>query len=1239
MKILRIRAKNLASLREADVDLAVSPLLGAGLFCVTGPTGAGKTTLLDAMCLALYDRTPRLAGASRIQIGDSDPLGDLDPRSLLRRGAPEAEAVVDFLGRDRARWCASWRLWRARRQPSGRLQPQQMELRDAEGRVVSGHRKTDTLAQIADRVGLTFEEFCRSVLLAQGEFAAFLHAPPNERAGLLERLTGTELYAALSTESHRAAKDAAHRVAVALAKIGSPDLLSPEQRLAHQRTASLLSQEAERIGQSARTMRAGRERADTALELSRRLESARRRLSDAEVAWGAASGLREQVALAGLAEAHRLDVSALDDIHASLSAAERSIREARASEVEAEAHADRLTIRTEAAMAAVHDHEARVAELVPTLARAAALDARIQVGEAGLAERDLRLEGARSERAAALRCAEQAEEELSAHTSAVRAARAAVVAEPALSVLAGDWPAWRARIDAWLQLGAACSELNTRVTALGTSVEGADSEVGQAEVNLRDALTLAQGARATVAAAGGRLESLRHAQPPARAREALRDIEVQLETLSRLRPIISACLTLHGEREQATEAIGSAEGAAERSLHSAEAAATAARASGRVLARVRSDLTHARARHTLGHRRPELLRPHEPCPLCGATDHPDAGVPAPDEAEVQRLQAVHDATERECSEQRLRERAHRNAAETHELRAAEARATLNRLDAELVGQKKRWASLLEAADGDGDAEVAARPTRRDVEEALETIEGLASRLMTRRLALEEQRETERLGSETLEAARREQADRDAAVEGYRLALAGNERTAAGLRQHVEEARRELDARLADHSRLTRALEPVSHWAEALRAEEPAAATALAERVSERVALIEGLARMEGRHQSLELELNRARSALEPLSALCAREEADRRRHADELGALTREHTGLLEGEPLALVREQLERTGSRLREALVAAREEGAVLAQRRASLAESIELNEGAAGTWRAALESRQQRLADAGWGELDALRGALERDVSPEDRERVADLRAALDQARAECAAIRSAISTVHDATAATDAAGGPPEEEQVQRAEAAWQSVLERLGAVRGALRGDVERRSERAGELEALGALEREAETLAELASVIGSASGVRFRAFAQSLTLEVLLRYANDNLQRLRPRYQLARVPDYGLALQVIDHDMGSEPRPVASLSGGEAFLVSLALSLALSSIAAKNVEIQSVFIDEGFGTLDDDSLELALTALDELQAAGRQIGLVTHRSELAERIGVCVSVLPVRPGCSVVTTT
>src|SRR5690554_7874281 len=181
MKILALRLENLASLPEPlELDFTASPLSDAGLFAITGPTGAGTSTLLDALCLALYGSTPRLrqAPARDSQIDDTPDsrLTTSDARTLLRCGSSSGYAEVDFLGRDGRRYRARWAVRRAREKAEGRLQAVEQSLADLDdGRLLTAQkREFDRL--LPERLGLTFDQFTRAVLLAQSEFATFLKA-------------------------------------------------------------------------------------------------------------------------------------------------------------------------------------------------------------------------------------------------------------------------------------------------------------------------------------------------------------------------------------------------------------------------------------------------------------------------------------------------------------------------------------------------------------------------------------------------------------------------------------------------------------------------------------------------------------------------------------------------------------------------------------------------------------------------------------------------------------------------------------------------------------------------------------------------------------------------------------------------------------------------------------------------------------------------------------------------------
>lgn len=202
MKILAIRGENLASLEgEFEIDFAQEPLRSAGIFAITGHTGAGKSTLLDALCLALFEKIPRNRNITKgIKIEDvkGNQIGQQDSRTILRRGTSSGYAEVDFISLGGETFRARWSVRRSHNKVDGSLQNATYQVTNLLTEMPLGGTKTELLTQVAVLIGLNFDQFTRAVLLAQGDFATFLKAGPNEKAELLEKLTGTEIYSRIS---------------------------------------------------------------------------------------------------------------------------------------------------------------------------------------------------------------------------------------------------------------------------------------------------------------------------------------------------------------------------------------------------------------------------------------------------------------------------------------------------------------------------------------------------------------------------------------------------------------------------------------------------------------------------------------------------------------------------------------------------------------------------------------------------------------------------------------------------------------------------------------------------------------------------------------------------------------------------------------------------------------------------------------------------------------------------------
>ena len=196
MKLQKLIIHNIASIEDAVIDFEAQPLAGSEVFLITGKTGAGKSTILDAICLALFADTPRLENTQmQGKTKDVDSkLGLDDTRQLMRRNTGEAYVSLTFTGSNGVHYEAQWKVWRSRNKPTGNLQDKSWSLKNIDtGNTID--KDVQIRAEMKAAIGLDFNQFCRTTLLAQGEFTKFLNSKDDEKAAILEKITGVDIYA------------------------------------------------------------------------------------------------------------------------------------------------------------------------------------------------------------------------------------------------------------------------------------------------------------------------------------------------------------------------------------------------------------------------------------------------------------------------------------------------------------------------------------------------------------------------------------------------------------------------------------------------------------------------------------------------------------------------------------------------------------------------------------------------------------------------------------------------------------------------------------------------------------------------------------------------------------------------------------------------------------------------------------------------------------------------------------
>ena len=1227
MQILAIRGNNLASLAgNFEVEFDTGPLADAGIFAITGPTGAGKSTLLDAISLALFDTIPRLESAPRTGQITKDEIGPQDTRAILRHGAGHGFAEVDFLGRDGQPYRSRWTVRRARERADGKLQASTIDLECLQTGRRMGGKKKETLSEILRLVGLNAQQFGRAVVLAQGEFEAFIKADGDERAQLLEKLTGADIYTRLGKLAFEKARDVRNGYDSLEKQIAALNGLSTEARTAlederkaaqathdmevaaytrlldiqtwHHRLADLTKKHDDAV----RTCEAARQACEEAAP--RRVAFQRyKQIMEHFPDWRTLTETEEKVRqseaaflLAGQAEKSAMEVLSLAEQN--LETAQKSQKAAREAQQNAE----------------------------PELEAARKLDIALSHAETVL---------------------NSAKDILSPRQKSQDEARNAL-ANIKQNLIASEVE--RNDLKVWLEIRHSLAGLvpheDELITALKihaqsrNSLESCVTQEQKASIQHDEATAEFQKAGKTRDNLGHLLSEAEAATIKAEAEapdpvetqqlstdiQALEAIERKNIEARRVQKDFNHASTI---LEKTVEDIVRLTDEQARQMHEAQTISTqlpilvaTAQEAKRAEEHLRNTTSDAAALMRAA------LVEGEACPVCGATEH-----------HLHALDALFGTAVEKAQTQRVEAE---TALETVRHRQIELKTRISAVQSQLsflADQKNDHIQTRDASQaGCIQAEAELTDACRKLALEVNSSGDLMNECVRRREALHKKQsalQEKVCAVENIRKAERvARANWDAARQSYDLA---NDRCLEAERT-LREAHRIRAEKDAERHRLETLLDNRLSGIVDWRILQDDATVWLSTTLAEWKVKNEALAQLDENRPGLLIREAEAKKESQNAEKVLVAAQEECAAKQGQYQHYLKQRVALLDGKSVEYVIEELSAALRATEQAVSAAQK---AESEARENCVGAKTRCEGAAILFE---ETRKDlvRLSDTLDTQL-TLKGFNRDDICNAQG-------LGPDHALSEERTLSALDKVFHDACATLK-----PRESDLVHHKATYQKDhdVEDLEGRLGQAKVSVQKAREAVLLLEAkilqdddsllrtaslrnrLEEMRASGHVWEQLSDMIGDAQGKKFRNFAQSVTLDHLLDFANERLADLKPRYTLQRASGGEMLIEVVDNDMGGLVRGLQNLSGGERFLVSLALALGLSEMSTgQGIRIESLFIDEGFGALDSASLGQAIAVLEHLQAQGRRVGVISHVEELKERIPVKIEVTPVSGGRS-----
>ena len=1208
MKLLRLRLKNLNSFkREIELNFDAHPLNDASLLAITGPTGSGKTTILDALCAALYNKTPRLQGTTSRNV-----------KNLLTQGEKEGFSEVIFEAHGK-RYLAEWAVRRGR---TGTLNHTAKLLYEDTGELITDRltararpediREMSVENAVGKILGLDFAAFNRSVMLAQGQFAAFLKAEPEKKREILEATTGMDFYEHLRSVMNDKLKQLESDYQQAEKTLESVPPASAEEIDAAENRLGEIDEELARFNKEKQEIALERTQEEQRVAKHRDLDNAKKALVELSEGKEKITRLEREIESARRAADIHSEAKAFETGKGNLEKVKAAVQIARQSlDVSREAYEESKVLfesadedwqqATEESKEKLEDF--RVAERMED-------EARLQFSEAN--RRQVEINKSKEAILALEQFIESNTHRKNSLDRNIKAAENFLQANP-LPEKADEL---------FAEAKAIASGLNNMEESLGDKSTELDNEKKTQEESKEKLNGLER--------EGQKLEGDKSKASEVHQREteklnsllekgSVEDWEARKNLAQNLSNVAKeyerASKELEASLAKAEENRGElskVERKLDDSIIAIDTTGKELQCADERVKRLEAEEKYAMIVGQVVLLRKEHLREDEPCPVCGSKEHPWADKEEPEAEKLiedvrEKLDGVREergklqAKVNELERQRVTLKASKMNLEGN---LSEIQVEIETLDSRRAESRTQWQYV--------DEEISADIVEAKIEEA-------ERYLKYTRAAIDRQTKAEarlQMLNVRQESNQTQINNTNEILTGIGQRMQKLAEDAGRLKDEIAQAEEGFWRVIPDEFRtesFSAGLAMFQQRISAVRLQTDSL-------VKNRPTLVELKTRLENAEKNLaEEEIRRENFTAQTHQY---------REKGEQLLSQAKEKTGGLQAKDARQKLEgELQRKADQKNKGEKDLQEKNGLLTKAQTRLDEAIERREDALESFRKAEEEYNKALMVAGFASAEEHRKAV---MSSEE----------IDEKSNEIVDYNKRVHSIDDrikelSKAFVENPFNPEELPLIKKRERELDESISHLNTQKGEIKRSIEELQKNLALLrereEALKTTQQERDQWLKLNECIDKPPNA-LRDFALKSMFDLMVRFANKQLDDLTGRYML-KVKDMK-EMVVIDRWNAGEERPVETLSGGESFLTSLALALALSELSKGRTQIDSLFLDEGFGTLDTETLDIAISALEGLRLSGTSVVVISHIGELTRRIPVRIAVRKTGDGSS-----